>query len=449
MPIFRRVFFNNISFYNGFGPRKHARVIKKIKKIKKTNYVRPEIVKFSKDTIELGPDELISYCDNLIHLNKNFNINVPIFIKGFKLLNKQVVAVYLNSGIFREGHLENIFIKVTGEFLIDKLNVSSDDFEINIVRRKNVDYLVDYEINNDLLDVRNPFKQLVRFEYDSKISDVLLYSVSNFLQYSMFKNNIVRDIKKFLRRILMNTDINEYTKNPNVPITHRAIKRRILYPLLFLVLDIISFKYDKSDIEDYPEINIESLFNSCNSSVQKDTENIIFETVNIDELDDIKEYIKNSFNYLIDTPIETDSQLETILSQLHTFEIKLYEEAFGLYNKLVRSIEDQEICRLKIYSSPDDNRYRVVRYKLIENILFNQYVRSQLFNSYIFKNDIDYKCLKSTELLMFSEKGVSDTGDYDALYSRVSNKFYRQIHYLEDTQNQNIEREYTFRYIIE
>ena len=67
----------------------------------------------------------------------------------------------------------------------------------------------------------------------------------------------------------------------------------------------------------------------------------------------------------------------------------------------------------------------------------------------VFKNDIDYKCLKSTELLMFSEKGVSDTGDYDALYNRVSNKFYRQIHYLEDTQNQNIEREYTFRYIIE
>ena len=116
---------------------------------------------------------------------------------------------------------------------------------------------------------------------------------------------------------------------------------------------------------------------------------------------------------------------------------------------MIRSIGGEKICRLKIYSGDDDNRYRIVRYKLVENILFNQYIRSQLFNSYIFKNDLDYKSVKSTELLMFSEKGVSDTDEYDALYNRVSAKFYRHIHYLEDTRDKNIEKHYTFKYIIE
>ena len=416
-------------------------------RLKGTGYKKINVVKFNQADIKIIPDNILTYCDNLIQLNKKFNVTVPIFIKGFKLENKKIVAVYLNSGIFIEGHLENIFIKIVGGFPIDQLNIIENDFAINIIRRKNVDYLVDYEINSDSLDIRNPFKQLVRFEYDSKISEVLLYSISNFLQYSMFKHNVVSDIKKFIKKIITNTSINEYKKHTNMPVLHRFIKRRMLYPLLFLVLDIISFRCDRRQCDDYPEINIETLFNSCNANIQQDTKNIVFEAISIDELDNMEGYIKKSFDYLIEDPLNK-TRFDTILDQLPDFEKELYEEGFQLYNKLVRSIGDKKICRLKIYSGDDDNRYRIIRYKILENILFNQYIRSQLFNTYIFKNDIDYKCVKSTELLMFSQKGVVDTGEYDALYDRVSTKFYRQIHYLEDTQNKNIEKHYTFKYII-
>ena len=309
--------------------------------------------------------------------------------------------------------------------------------------------MVDYEINRDSLDIQNPFKQLVRFEYDSKISEVLLYSISNFLQYSIFKNNIVQDIKKFLKKIIMNTSINEYQKNLDIPILHRFIKRRLLYPLLFLVLDIISFKYNKLDSEDYPEINIETLFNTCNNNTQLDTDNILYQNISIDELDDVKVYIKKSFDDLIVGEI-TAAQLKKIVEnpKFILIERGLYDEAYNLYNKLVRSVKNKKICRLKIYSGGDENRYRIIRYKLLENIIFNQYIRSQLFNTYIFKNDIDYKCIKSTELLMFSHKGIRDTDEYDKLYKQVSTKFYRNIYYLEDTQNKNIEKHYKFRYII-
>ena len=213
------------------------------------------------------------------------------------------------------------------------------------------------------------------------------------------------------------------------------------------MLDIISFRCDRGQCDDYPEINIESLFNSCNATIQQDTKNIVFEAISMDELDNMEGYIRKSFDYLIEAPLNK-TRFDTILEQLPDFERGLYDEAFQLYNKLIRSIGTKKICRLKIYSGDDDNRYRIIRYKMIENILFNHYIRSQLLNVYIFKNDIDYKCVKSTELLMFSQKGVVDTGEYDALYDRVSTKFYRQIHYLEDTQNKNIEKHYTFKYII-
>uniref|UniRef100_A0A6C0B417 Uncharacterized protein n=1 Tax=viral metagenome TaxID=1070528 RepID=A0A6C0B417_9ZZZZ len=421
-------------------------------------YIDQSKTKFNKSIKITEP--LLNYCQKIKDLSKITNFKLPIFIKNLNINNisdsgnnkptrnragEKIIrlgrtsktflsSVYLESGIISEfwgsndvQPLEIVVVNPVNQKKLEVTAVETDTgkYIINEVKKCNLNFYTQRYINdnnlNISLDFHNEF-QASKFKYDSIIYEVLIKKLNEF--FSRQLNKSVKQIKLFIQKI-----INKDLSNKSL---HQDIKKRLLYPLLYEIISIVTKPVDLEGISEYPPINIDVL-----SNIEFDGL-VNLEDLEDFEVDDVDKYIIKSYALINnDTVLSSIETLPDALKEHNEYKNAKNDLDFTKVTKLYYALKEyyrgKNYLKLEILDeTPLDGgqRSEILKHKLCNNIIYNSFIQEQVFGTYKpnittnsrFKYNIGFE-------ILFTKSEKNNYEKLNSLYAVTKHKYFRDIKY--------------------
>ena len=148
---------------------------------------------------------------------------------------------------------------------------------------------------------------------------------------------------------------------------------------------------------------------------------------NLDNIDSLTNLLESK--NIIDTAEKSGENLEelfidNILTNIGDLELNNFTEGYEEFNKFIDIIPNR-LCKLNVID--ENNRIEYIKYRIIEEILRNNYSRSQIFDNFKQVNlDEKFKFNKETEIII-SHKDLKDKNILNNLYIILKKHYYRNI----------------------
>ena len=377
--------------------------------------------------IKINKDHLIAYCEELARLSHLVGYKVPIFIKTFNTdkTGGQESCLYLESGISVEGedYVKGLKIIVNNLDIIDKVDQTSAEYLINKVKKYNIDFYTEREIISRKLDISTNYGQdikLAKFNYDRYIYDAVLKKLNEF--FSIETSKVVKMIKLFMSNTLLNS-----LKNKGL---HDKFKKRLLYPLIFKLLDII---IEPIHVDDniYPPITIDDLSNLENNYVldlgddlktpvtPRDVDNYITKSYTL---------INSDISTLAEVAIKNKTLMKSEYSSRDTEIIIDYKKATQLYYDLIKEYHNKTFKKIDVLRKEGEERVEFLRYKICENLVSNNFIQNQIFKIYQNPYNLEERFVFDIkDEILFTKLEMENYLKLDELYKVAENKYYSEM----------------------
>ena len=380
--------------------------------------VYPNIIKGLHQDIVIN--DIDSFIDKTITLSKKVNYKIPIIPSGtlMETDTKKITTIILNCGFeIPINKSQHFYI---GEYVPEPINdykinlFMNEYFQINLYNNIDIDSIIKttrYEIVNNL-------------EYENNV-----YLAIQYLIFRFFQNIENEFIKDFCIRIIDNESI-------------KYIEKRII--LTPIIIFIINYLIHIIDIPNKNKINIENIcdFEKCIG------DNCIFiENISTSKLD-ISEFVWNILILLNNKFTDNDyldefikknklkrnvNNRETIIKHftgLFNKSSNLLDQCLIVYNKLISS-RSPSICKLKVNMTIKDT-YKI-KYKLIDEIIRNDFIKSQLFESFKLSDKGErYKSFHN-EIIIY-DKELSNKHLINDLYKTIRKTYYQTLVHFDDIE---------------
>ena len=318
------------------------------------------------------------------------------------------------------------------------LNKEPDDkYTINEVKKSNLNFYTQRYINENKLNISLDYHsevQAVKFKYDSIIYEALIKKLNEF--FSLQLNKTVKQIKLFIKKVVGNNKLNKDI--------HEDVKKRLLYPLIYEIVNIIAKPIILEDgSNNYPDININDL-----SNIESDTK------ISLANFNDggVDEYIKKSYtlmNNITDMSI-IDSIPDALKEQIEYYSGDETGIDFTKVTKLYYNIKEhyraENYIKLEILDieASDIPRSEILKHKICNNLIYNSFIQEQIFG--IYKPNITsnsrFKYNMGFEIL-FTKSEKDNYEKLNSLYTFTRQKYFRDIEYPE-VKDLNKGKIYTF-----
>ena len=390
-------------------------------------------------SIKINKNNLINYCDELSKLSNLTGYKLPIFIKIFSTIPGQESFIFIESGVIVNGESMPQPLKINiNDFTITETIPKGNQYIINKIKKDNINFYTEREIISKKLGIYTNYDEdikLVKFNYDRFIYQAILKKLYEF--FSIETNKVIKKLKLFITNV-----VNNNVNNKNL---HYNFRKRLLYPLLWKLLDIIIEPVIVSSTG-YPVINIDDLSNLENNyPINWDSSTIS----NVDQ-SSIEKYIKESYS-LINNDITTANEIEITDATLKTEEFKSndleknldYSKATNILYLLINKYNTKQYKKIEVLMETGGNRVNFLKYKICENLIANNFIQNQILK--IYQNPYDseerFKYDMKDEIL-FTKLEMENYSKLDELYSVIENKYYKENVYIEDKNKYKTHRFY-------
>ena len=364
----------------------------------------------------------ISNLDNYIQLIKSMskivNYDIPITINGYLMnANKVIDKVILETG-------DTISLSSASQFKINQKNPENFQYKINTLLDSS--FIEKARIKVNKLSISNRTKKVSKFNYKLKIYLSQKYFIFKTLQRIDFN-----DIKFFISSVVNSIEYSNFAK-----------KFAILPILKVLYYNL--FNKNESEIELYPDINIENIGNTetCSSDNLNKTNNEWLSSFDRIRQGQIKEFITiglntifgeiddTKLNYIYDTlklsgTKSIENIIDSIISELNDNDLNLLSNnAIDIFNSILHLVPDNS-CKLIIYNV--DNIFSINLLKLTDELVQNTYSKIQILDDFkIFTKGDRYKYIDNIEEI-FTSKDLEDRNKIASLYLSIKKSYYRNI----------------------
>jgi len=373
-------------------------------------------------------EDLEDYCKKINIFSKNISFRAPIFIRNFNINTANLIdTLYIDSGLVLQNNSDEIIIKpftikVINRESIFATNVDSSDYVINLIKNNNLNFLTQKDIIDNNLPIIYNYEDVnsLKFNYDLHIYDAVIKKLNIF--FSVNNNIVVKKIKSFLVNLFNNSNK-----------IHTKIKKKLCYPIIFRILDIIIAvkKEDEENLE-YPVINIDLLTNLESEDI------IILENIKAD----IKNYIKKSYNlisYINDADADNVETISDLLADKNEYKNAMnldYVTANKLYSELTTEFNSKPYTKLNIINSATEtgklSRSEFLKHKIANNIVTNSFIQGQIFNIYEPNRDNQERFrFNIYDELLFTKNEIENYSKLDKHYKVVKQKYYNSMTYPE------------------
>ena len=423
-------------------------------KREKVNTHPLQFLKAFHDDISLTRAQLLNYNENLKEVLARLpdDISSPLFIKEIMMEDnihgdlgtsrpnasyKKITGVILESDIatVRDSGVSysQCIIGVKDPFDISTYNDSLGDFSINLIKKNNA------HLYSPPPPQSKTIPEINKLKYSKDIYEALILGLHNFLQ---FDSDYTRAIKQFI------WDICNSKKMTG------TLKKYIVAPVLFLIMKRITHVIVKDDTS-YPKIDLINLFSSMGDRIifhpAEDIQPSTIERMTHDKYADMAINIIN-MKALSALPVKCmedfttlDSSPDTVLLKKNITAILVDYPVAELYNAYIDTqvehrIIPNETAQLTLIG---EDSSRCMYYKILYNIVFNQFITKQILVKYIPIDNSKF-IVNPGELLFtrtqIEKDSVSEKTWADQVakfisinvYQLKDLEFYRDIKYMED-----------------
>lgn len=361
---------------------------------------------------------LEEYIQNIKSMSKIVNYDIPITINGYLMnANKVIDKIILETG-------NTISLSSISQFKINQKNPENFQYKINTLLDSSFIEKARTKVNN--LKISNRTKKVSKFNYKLKI-----YISQKYFIFKKLQRIDYNDIKYFISSVVNSIEFSNFAK-----------KFAILPILKILYYNL--FNRNDSEIELYPDINIENIGNTeiCSSDNLNKTNNDWLSSFSKIRQGQIKEFITLGLNtifgnidstkldYIYDTmKISGDKSIENVIdnivSELNDNDLNLLSnDAIDVFNSVQDLVSDNS-CKLVIYNV--DNIFDTNLLKLTDELVQNTYSKIQILDDFkIFTKGDRYKYIDNIEEL-FTSKELEDRNKIANLYLSIKKSYYRNI----------------------